>query len=193
MDKIALVTFGRGLLYNVIFTALYYYYIRHKCEGLTCFFTMIMDIIFIIVCQIYWIGYSLYMDKQCPGSGYLILFYYIIHLVHYYVAKHLMTRKVTQINVKIQNIREQQRMLHSKRMDKEYSDVIEEQLDGTEPMNEEHSDLKQPKISVNEEHSDLIKQRSEVKSRFNKHLMYSSAFYFVVFILVLAFYKCKSE
>lgn len=187
MEKIALVIFGLGLLYNVIFTALYYYYIRHKCEGLTCVFTMIMDMIFIIVCLIYWGMYLLYMNmnKQCPN---IMSFYFIIHVIHYYVAKSRMTRKVTQINVKIQNIKQQLRMNKNY-----YSDVIEEQLDGTEPMNEEHSDLKQPKIRVNEEYLDLIKQRSEVKSRFNKHLMYSSALYFVVFILVLAFYKCKSE
>ena len=178
MGNIALVTFGIGLLCNVIVAALYYYFIRHKCTGLSCIANMSTDIIFIIACQIYWIIYSLFMNKQCPGLGHLILFYYIINVVHYNVANHLMMRKARQltqkINVKIQNIRQQERRVYNK-----YSDVLKEQPNETE--------------RIDEEHNDLIKQRSEVKSRFEKHLMYSSAFYLVVFILVLAFYKCKSE
>ena len=165
MDKLAIVTFGRGVIYylisiTIVILSVFAYRSLYpvKCTGQCIGDGLEYFLLPLLSTPVFWFIYTFVMNSRCPGSGYLLWVYMLINVVHYMASYEVMVRP----------------------MEKRRGVLIKKKVSSNHKRREE----------AIKEFNKVITQLREARDRHSKHLKYSTLVYFGLFMLVLSVYKC---
>jgi hypothetical protein len=97
MNKVAITSFGRGVMYNFILsmlvcvlTVIYLTTRKTKCEGFDCIGDGLAIVLLpLFVIPLFWFAYGFVMNNECAGSGYVVWMSALLYSLFYHYTNQL--------------------------------------------------------------------------------------------------------